>query len=131
MEYRELGRTGVKIYRLCLGTMTFGEQNTEAEGHAQMDHAFEQGINVFDASEVWTAHQILQTARSQNGDPRLSAQALARALHALGALPLGQHHVTRNAFESFWALRNPADWKRKSGATIVRAWRKAFPHEIP
>jgi aryl-alcohol dehydrogenase-like predicted oxidoreductase len=44
MDYRELGRTGVRISRLCLGTMTFGEQNSEAEGHAQMDHAFDRGI---------------------------------------------------------------------------------------
>jgi aryl-alcohol dehydrogenase-like predicted oxidoreductase len=53
MEYRELGRTGVKVSRLCLGTMTFGEQNSEAEGHAQMDYAVDCGINIFDASEVY------------------------------------------------------------------------------
>ena len=50
MEYRELGRTGVKVSALTLGTMTFGEQNTEAEGHAQMDYALEQGINVVDSA---------------------------------------------------------------------------------
>ena len=53
MEYRELGRTGVKVSRLCLGTMTFGEQNSEAEGHAQMDYAFDRGINMFDAAEIY------------------------------------------------------------------------------
>jgi aryl-alcohol dehydrogenase-like predicted oxidoreductase len=53
MEYRELGRTGVKVSRLCLGTMTFGEQNSEAEGHAQMDYARERGITIFDASEIY------------------------------------------------------------------------------
>jgi aryl-alcohol dehydrogenase-like predicted oxidoreductase len=53
MEYRELGRTGVKVSALCLGTMTFGEQNSEAEGHAQLDYAAEQGINFLDASEVY------------------------------------------------------------------------------
>ena len=36
MEYRELGRTGVKVSSLCLGTMTWGQQNSEADGHAQM-----------------------------------------------------------------------------------------------
>jgi hypothetical protein len=40
MEYRELGRTGVKVSALCLGTMTYGEQNTEAEGHTQMDRIY-------------------------------------------------------------------------------------------
>ncbi len=53
MDYRELGRTGLKISRLCLGTMTFGEQNSEAEGHAQMDYAFDRGINIFDAAEIY------------------------------------------------------------------------------
>jgi len=53
MEYRELGRTGVKVSALCLGTMTFGEQNTEADSHAQMDYALGRGITLFDASEVY------------------------------------------------------------------------------
>lgn len=53
MEYRELGRTGLKVSALTLGTMTFGEQNTEAEGHAQMDYALERGINLFDAAEIY------------------------------------------------------------------------------
>ncbi len=53
MDYRELGRSGVKVSRLCLGTMTFGEQNTQAEGHAQMDYAVDRGINLFDASEIY------------------------------------------------------------------------------
>ena len=53
MEYRDLGRTGVKVSALSLGTMTFGEQNSEAEGHAQMDYALARGINLFDASEIY------------------------------------------------------------------------------
>ncbi len=53
MEQHRLGRTDVQVSALCLGTMTFGEQNTEAEGHAQMDLAFEKGINFFDAAELY------------------------------------------------------------------------------
>jgi aryl-alcohol dehydrogenase-like predicted oxidoreductase len=53
MQYRKLGRTEVKVSQLCLGTMTFGEQNSEAEGHAQLDYARDCGINVVDASEVY------------------------------------------------------------------------------
>lgn len=53
MQYRELGRTGVKVSALCLGTMTFGEQNSEAEGHAQLDYAVGRGINFLDASEIY------------------------------------------------------------------------------
>ncbi|MHA7775908.1 aldo/keto reductase [Roseibium sp. M-1] len=53
MEHRRLGRTDVQVSALCLGTMTFGEQNSEAEGHMQMDHALEKGINFFDAAELY------------------------------------------------------------------------------
>lgn len=53
MEQRRLGRTDIDVSALCLGTMTFGEQNSEAEGHAQMDYALEKGINFFDAAELY------------------------------------------------------------------------------
>jgi len=53
MQYRELGRTGTKVSAICLGTMTWGQQNSEAEGHAQMDYALGQGINFFDTSEMY------------------------------------------------------------------------------
>jgi len=54
MQYSELGRTGLKVSRCCLGTMTWGQQNTEAEGHAQMDYALERGINFFDTAEMYS-----------------------------------------------------------------------------
>jgi aryl-alcohol dehydrogenase-like predicted oxidoreductase len=53
MDYRELGRSGVKVSALCLGTMTFGEQNSEAEGHAQLDYALGRAINFIDAAEIY------------------------------------------------------------------------------
>jgi aryl-alcohol dehydrogenase-like predicted oxidoreductase len=53
MEYRQLGRTGVRVSAICLGTMTWGEQNTEAEGHAQMDFAVDRGVNFFDTAELY------------------------------------------------------------------------------
>lgn len=53
MDYRRLGRTDLDVSVICLGTMTWGEQNTEAEGHAQMDYAVEQGVNFFDTAELY------------------------------------------------------------------------------
>jgi aryl-alcohol dehydrogenase-like predicted oxidoreductase len=53
MEKRRLGRTDLHVTAFCLGTMTFGEQNTEAEGHAQMDYAIDRGINFFDTAELY------------------------------------------------------------------------------
>ncbi len=53
MEYRKLGHTDIEVSSICLGTMTWGEQNTEAEGHQQMDYAIDQGINFFDTAELY------------------------------------------------------------------------------
>ncbi len=53
MEYRRLGRSGFQVSAICLGTMTFGEQNSEAEGHAQLDYALERGVNFIDTAELY------------------------------------------------------------------------------
>ena len=53
MEYRKLPNTDVRVSKICLGTMTFGNQNTESEGHEQMDYAFDQGVNFFDTAELY------------------------------------------------------------------------------
>ncbi len=53
MDKRELGRTGDKVTSVCLGTMTWGEQNTESEAHAQLDYAVGAGINFIDVAEMY------------------------------------------------------------------------------
>ena len=53
MEYRTLGRTGIKVSVIGLGTMTFGEQNTETDGHRQIDYALDQGVNLIDTAEMY------------------------------------------------------------------------------
>ena len=58
MEYRRLGRTDVQVSAICLGTMTWGRQNTEAEGHAQMDYALERGVNFWDTAEMYAIPPI-------------------------------------------------------------------------
>lgn len=55
MNYRTLGRTDLNVSTLCLGSMTWGSRNTEAEGHAQIDHALDQGINFIDTAEMYPA----------------------------------------------------------------------------
>ncbi len=64
MEHRSLGRTGIRVSALCLGTMTFGQQNTEAEGHAQMDYALSQGINFLDTAEIYSIPPKAETQGS-------------------------------------------------------------------
>lgn len=53
MKYKTLGRTDMSVSEICLGTMTWGSQNSEAEAHQQMDHAFANGINFFDTAELY------------------------------------------------------------------------------
>jgi aryl-alcohol dehydrogenase-like predicted oxidoreductase len=53
MEYRRLGSSELTVSSICLGTMTFGQQNTESEAHSQLDYAFERGINFFDTAEMY------------------------------------------------------------------------------
>ncbi len=54
MKYSRLGRTNLKVSKICLGTMTWGEQNTEAEGHEQMTYALDQGVNFWDTAELYS-----------------------------------------------------------------------------
>jgi aryl-alcohol dehydrogenase-like predicted oxidoreductase len=53
MEYNKLGQTDIKVSRICLGTMTWGEQNTEAEAHEQLNYAIDTGINFIDTAEMY------------------------------------------------------------------------------
>ena len=54
MEYRRLGRTDLRVSVICLGTMTWGAQNTEADGHQQMDYALDHGVNFWDTAEMYS-----------------------------------------------------------------------------
>ena len=64
MILENLGRTDIKVSKICLGTMTFGEQNTEAEGHEQMDHALDNGVNFLDTAEMYAIPSRRETQGS-------------------------------------------------------------------
>ena len=53
MQTRKLGFTDIEVSLICLGTMTWGEQNSEQEAFQQLDYAMEQGINFIDAAEMY------------------------------------------------------------------------------
>lgn len=61
MEYRKLGRTDLEISAIGLGTMTWGFQNTQADGFEQMDYALERGINFFDTAEMYAIPPSAET----------------------------------------------------------------------
>ena len=60
MKYNKLGRTDIEVSALCLGSMTWGSQNSEAEGHAQIDIALDHGINFIDTAEMYPTTPISQ-----------------------------------------------------------------------
>ena len=78
MEYRLLPHTDVKVSKICLGTMTFGNQNTESEGHQQMDYALEQGVNFFDTAELYP---VPATAATQGETERIIGSWLQKTGH--------------------------------------------------
>ncbi|MPL84656.1 Protein tas [bioreactor metagenome] len=58
MRKLELGRTGVMVSEICLGSMTWGTQNTEAEGHAQIDRALDRGVTFIDTAEMYPVNPV-------------------------------------------------------------------------
>lgn len=61
MKYTKLPNTDTKVSKICLGTMTWGNQNTEADGHEQMNYALEQGVNFFDTAELYSVPATPET----------------------------------------------------------------------
>ena len=53
MQYRRLGTSDLDVSKICLGTMTWGQQNSEAEAHAQLDYAIDHGVNFIDTAEMY------------------------------------------------------------------------------
>lgn len=61
MHYHTLGNSDLKVSRICLGTMTFGEQNSEAEAHQMLDYAVSQGVNFLDLAEIYPVPTSVKT----------------------------------------------------------------------
>ena len=61
MNFRKLGNTDLKVSTICIGTMTWGEQNNQKEAFEQMDYAISQGINFFDTAEMYAVPSTEKT----------------------------------------------------------------------
>lgn len=101
MEYRPLGTTDIKVSAICLGTMTWGEQNTEEEGHAQMDYALDRGINFFDTAEMYAV------------PPRKETQG--RTEEIIGTWFKARKNRDKVILATKLAGRSPMNWLRDSG----------------
>ncbi|MCU6433789.1 aldo/keto reductase [Undibacterium sp. Jales W-56] len=67
MQTTQLGTSNLQVSKICLGTMTFGEQNSEAEAHSQLDYALERGINFIDTAEMYP---VMPRAETQGSTER-------------------------------------------------------------
>lgn len=103
MQFRQLGRTDVRVSSICLGTMTWGDQNTEAEGHAQLDLAVDRGINFIDTAEMYSVPPKPETQGS-------TERIIGSWLKARG----GRDKVV---LATKIAGRSPMIWTRQGGAS--------------
>ena len=62
MNFKKLGNTDIKVSSICLGTMTWGQQNTQKDAFEQMDYALDQGINFFDTAELYPSPATKETS---------------------------------------------------------------------
>lgn len=76
MDKVTLGQSTLQVSRICLGTMTFGEQNSEADAHSQLDLALERGINFIDTAEMYP---VMASARTQGSTERFIGSWLKKS----------------------------------------------------
>ncbi len=116
MEYTHLGRTGLQVSRLCLGTMNFGPQTGEEDSYALMDRALELGINFFDTANVYggkfgegLTEQIIGRWFAQGGGRRDKVVLATKVYNRMGEWPnergLSAYHIRKAAEDSLRRLQ--------------------------
>ncbi|MBB4078253.1 aryl-alcohol dehydrogenase-like predicted oxidoreductase [Lewinella aquimaris] len=97
MRYNEFATTGWPVSKIALGTMTFGQQNSEAEGHEQLDYAMERGINLIDTAEMYSVPPRAETQGSTERiigswiNSRNKRDSFYLATKIAGPLPMARH----------------------------------------
>lgn len=116
MHYTQLGRSGLKVSRLCLGTMNFGPETTEPDAFAIMDRALERGINFFDTANVYgwktgegITEQIVGRYLAQGGGRRERIVLATKVYGEMGKWPnqgrLSAYHIRRACEDSLRRLK--------------------------
>lgn len=111
MEYTSLGNTDIKVSKVCLGTMTYGDQNTQEEAHEQLDYAMAQGINFIDTAEMYpvppkaetftrTETMIGHWLKNQARDKIVLASKIAGRNRGLNWIRGGDDSLTRTNIRS-------------------------------
>ncbi|MCH7958861.1 MAG: aldo/keto reductase [Candidatus Hydrogenedentes bacterium] len=108
MKYVYLGRTGIQVSRVCLGTMTFGNEADEATSNAIMDRAFEQGVNFFDTADIYnrgrTEEIVGQWLRDRRDDIVLASKVHFPTSKAINDRGSSRRHILRGVETSLKRL---------------------------
>jgi len=102
VEYRKLGSTDLSVSAICLGSMMWGEQNSEAEGHAQLDYTFDRGVNFIDTAEIYSI------------PPRRETQGSTERI--IGSWLAARKNRGKAIIATKVAGRGAANWLRPGGA---------------
>jgi aryl-alcohol dehydrogenase-like predicted oxidoreductase len=116
MKFTQLGKTGLKVSRLCLGTMNFGPETTEPDSYAIMDKALEMGINFFDTANVYgwkkgegVTEQIVGRWFAQGGGRRDKVVLATKVFGSMGDWPnqsgLSALHIKKACEDSLKRLK--------------------------
>lgn len=115
MELRTLGRTDIEVTSVCLGTMTWGQQNTEAEAHEQLDYALDRGINFIDTAEMYPVPGRAETqGRTENYIGTWIKARKNRDAYILASKVTGRSGMT-------WARSGDVPMTRHTGSQIDEA----------
>jgi aryl-alcohol dehydrogenase-like predicted oxidoreductase len=120
MDMRKLGRTDLMVSACCLGTMTWGEQNSEAEGHAQMDYAMDRGVTFWDTAEMYA---VPPKAETQGTTERIIGTWFARTGRRQEVILASK---IAGLSKMIWTRDNKVDWTRQTKIQVDEAVEKSL-----
>lgn len=120
MNMRKLGRTDLMVSACCLGTMTWGEQNSEAEGHAQMDYAMDRGVTFWDTAEMYA---VPPKAETQGTTERIIGTWFARTGRRQEVILASK---IAGLSKMIWTRDNKVDWTRQTKIQVDEAVEKSL-----
>lgn len=116
MDKIKLGTSDLAVTKICLGTMTFGEQNTEAEAHSQLDYALERGINFIDTAEMYP---VMPRAETQGSTERIIGTWLKKSGRRKDIILASK--IAGPSFHTPWLRNGQSNFDRKNIRAAIDA----------
>jgi aryl-alcohol dehydrogenase-like predicted oxidoreductase len=116
MDKTLLGNSDLKVTKICLGTMTFGEQNTEADAHSQLDYALERGINFIDTAELYP---VMPRAETQGATERMIGSWLKKSGRRQDIILASK--IAGPSIHATWIRKGESNFDRKNLRVAIEA----------